>query len=313
MKLAYREVSRHTTSRVLSPLLSSLAISLSVAVCANAQERVGTLAKIANTGTIAIGYHGTTPPFTLITADGTVMGYSYEFSLKIADAVKRELKLPRLQIKQVPFTTQNRFAIIQNGTADISCGATTNTTERQKTSAFSNTIFVSGSRLMTRKDSGIKDFTDLKGKTVATFARSTSEKILLKMNKEQDYRMNVVSTYDRGDTPLSLLQAGQADAYMMDDVILHATVADAWRPNEWIVTGKPQSFEAYGCILPKDDVAFKKVVDQEIARIMKSGEAEAIYRKWLLSPIPPKGVNLEVPMSNAMIELYKNPNDKPFD
>lgn len=166
---------------------------------------------------------------------------------------------------------------------------------------------------MTRRDSGIKDFTDLAGKSVTTFARSTSEKMLNKMNVDLKYRMNIITTFDRGDTPLSLLQTGQADAYMMDDVLLYATIHETWRPDEWIVTGKPQSYEAYGCILPKDDPAFKKVVDQEIARLMTSGEAEAIYRKWLMSPIPPKGINLHFPMSNAMIELFKNPNDKPFD
>ena len=143
---------------------------------------------------------------------------------------------------------------------------------------------------MTRKDSGIKDFSDLGGKTVVTFAASTSEKMLRKLNAEQAARINITSTFDRGETPLSVLQAGQADAYMMDDVLLYATVSETWRPEQWGVTGKPQSFEAYGCILPRNDPAYKKVVDQEIARLMKSGEAEAIYRKWLQSPIPPKGV-----------------------
>jgi glutamate/aspartate transport system substrate-binding protein len=299
--------------RRLTSLLVSFACLALLVTKASSEERTGTLRKIADSGTIALGFHESTPPFTFVTGDGKPMGYSYDIALKVAEAVKRELNLPALQIKLIPFTTQNRFAIVQNGTSDLSCGATTNTTERQKTSAFSNTIFVSGSRLMTRKDSGIKDFPDLVGKSVATFARSTSEKILRKLNSEKNYRINIVSTYDRGDTPLSVLQAGQADAYMMDDVILYATLYEAWRPDEWTVTGKPQSFEAYGCILPKDDVAFKKVVDLEIARMMKSGEADALYQKWMLSPIPPKGINLNIPKSEAMAELYKNPNDKAFD
>jgi glutamate/aspartate transport system substrate-binding protein len=298
-------------SRTLN-LLAMLTM-IQYAGLAAAEESSGNLRKIAASGTIAIGYHESTPPFTFVNSDGKVMGYSYDISLKIATAIQRALKLPKLEIKQVPFTTQNRFAIVQNGMANFSCGATTNTSERQQHSAFSNTIFVAGSRLLTRKDSGIRDFPDLVGKSVATFARSTSEKILRKLNSEQDYRMNIVSTFDRGATPLSVLQAGQADAYMMDDVLLYATRHETWRPDDWIVTGKPQSFEAYGCILPKDDAAFKQIVDQEIARLMKSGEAAEIYRKWLLSPIPPKGINLNLPLSEAMSELYKNPNDKPFD
>jgi glutamate/aspartate transport system substrate-binding protein len=296
----------------MTKLLTAI-IALLPLVANAAEEKAGTLQKIAESGVIALGFHESTPPFTYAAADGKAQGYSYDFALKIADAIKRELKLPKLQIKQVPFTVQNRFAIVQNGTSHLSCGATTNTLERQKTSAFSNTIFVAGSRLMTRKDSGIQDFPDLVGKSVTTFARSTSEKILRKMNSEQNSRINIVTTFDRGDTPLSVLQAGQADAYMMDDVLLYTTIHDTWRPDEWKVTGKPQSFEAYGCILPKDDPTFKKVVDQEIARLMTSGEAEAIYRKWLLSPIPPKGINLNFPLSSAMTDLYKNPNDKPFD
>jgi glutamate/aspartate transport system substrate-binding protein len=303
------------TQMLIQQKLSSLALAAALLVATHtyAEDRTGTLKKITESGVIALGFHETTPPFTYSLSDGKPLGYSYDISLKIAEAVKRELKLSNLQIKAVPVTTQNRFATVQNGTADIMCGATTNTTERQKLSAFSNTIFVAGSRLMTRKDSGIKEFSDLAGKSVTTFARSTSEKILRKMNSEQNSRINIVSTFDRGDTPVSVLQAGQADAYMMDDVLLYATVHETWRPNEWMVTGKSQSFEAYGCILPKDDFAFKKLVDREIARMMTSGEAEAIYRKWLMSPIPPKNVNLNFPMSKEMIDLFKNPNDKPFD
>ena len=296
---------------LLGLLIAMPATSFPAAAGAPAMEGE-TLRKIADSGTIALGFHESTPPFTYNTGDGKVLGYSYDFALRIADAIKRELKLPKLRITQIPFTTQNRFAIVQNGTADITCGATTNTTERQKQVAFSNTIFVAGSRLMTRKDSGIRDFPDLKGRTVVTFAASTSEKMLRKMNSERGYRINIVTTFDRGDTPLSVLQAGQADAYMMDDVLLYATIRGAWRPDEWMVTGKPQSYEAYACILRRDDLAFKQVVDREIARIMTSGEAESIYRKWLMSPIPPAGINLGLPMSDAMVELYRNPNDKAF-
>lgn len=295
--------------------LPSLALSVLLILATNvyAEVNAGTLKKISDSGIISLGFHESTPPFTYSIGDGKPLGYSYDISLKIAEAIKRELNLPKLQIKAVPVTTQNRFAMVQNGTADIMCGATTHTTDRQKMASFSNTIFVAGSRLMTRKDSGVKDFSDLVGKTVVTFARSTSEKILRTMNSDQNFRINIVSTFDRGDTPVSVLQAGQADAYMMDDVLLYATIHETWRPDEWVVTGKPQSFEAYGCILPKDDAAFKKVVDQEIARIMKSSEGESIYRKWLMSPIPPKSVNLNFPMSKEMIDLFKNPNDKPFD
>lgn len=303
------------TLPIIRPILlhAVLTMALIAAHPACAEEKSDTLKKIVDSGTITLGFHETTIPFSYTVGDGVVTGYSYEFALKIADALKRELKLPTLRIKPAPVTTQNRFPMVQNGAVDIHCGATTHTSERQKIVAFSNTIFIAGSRLMTRKDSGIKDFDDLNGKNVATFARSTSEKMLRKMVDERNFRINIMTSYDRGDSPLSMLQAGQADAYMMDDVLLYAAVRETWRPDEWIVTGKPQSYEAYACILRKDDPAFKKLVDKEIARIMKSGEAEALYKKWLMSPIPPKGVNLGFAMSEAVSDLFKNPNDKPFD
>jgi len=153
----------------LCTLLVALTTSLTALASTAAEGNTGTLNKVAGTGMMTIGFHDSTPPFTFVGSDGTVMGYSYDIALKIADAVKRELKLPKLQIKQVAYTTQNRFAIVQNGTADLSCGATTHTREREKISAFSNTLFIAGSRLMTRKDSGIKDFSDLAGKNVVTF------------------------------------------------------------------------------------------------------------------------------------------------
>lgn len=295
-----------------SALVATAFLLCSLPGFAPAQGTGGTLQKVADKGTIVVGYHESTPPFTYLTPDGEIMGYSIDFARSIVEAIKQELQRPDLPVKMVPFTVQSRLSIVQNGTADLSCGATTHTVERQKQVAFSNTIYIAGSRLMTRKDSGIRDFSDLTDKTVATFARSTSEKMLQKMNAEQGRRIHIVSTFDRGETPLSVLQAGQADAYMMDDALLHATVLQTWRPEDWIVTGTPQSFEAYGCILRKDDPAFKAVVDREIARLMISGEAEVLHRKWLQSPIPPNGDNLGMPVSDAMRALYKAPNDKPF-
>ena len=276
-------------------------------------EQSPTLRRIAEAGEITIGFNETAVPFVYNAGEGKIVGYSYEIALKVAEFIKRELNLPQLAVRPISITTQNRFAMVQNGSVSLLCGATTHTKEREKQAAFSSTIFISGTQLLTRKDSGIREFTDLAGKTVVTFADSTSEKILRKLNREQNLRINIVSSFDRGTTPLSILQVGQADAYMMDDVFLHAALHEAWRPGDWLVTGKPQSFEAYGCILPKDDPVFKNLVDREIARIMISGEAATLYRKWLMSPIPPKGTNLNFPPSAAMLDLFKNPNDRPFE
>ena len=298
-------------TRFLMPLFAAMTVLTGIGG-ASAQETT-TLQKIAGSKAITLGFHESTPPFTYSSTDGKPMGYSFDIALRVAEAVKRELKLPALQIKTVPFTTQNRFPMVQNGTSDLICGGTTHTTEREKLVAFSNTIFIAGARLMTRKDSGIKEFSDLSGKNVVTFAASTSEKMLRKMNAEDNRRITIRVSFDRGDTPVSVLQAGHADAFMMDDVLLYSAIHQTWRPDDWIVTGKPASFEAYACFMRRDDPGFKKVVDQEIARLMKSGEMQVLYQKWLMSSIPPKGVNYAFPMSEAMVELFKTPNDKPFD
>jgi glutamate/aspartate transport system substrate-binding protein len=229
--------------------------------------------------------------------------------LKAVDAVKKELKLPQLQVKLTPITSQNRIPLVQNGTIDIECGSTTNNLERQQQVAFSNTLFIIGTRLLTRKDSGVKDFPDLKGKNVVTTAGTTSERLIRKMNEEKAMGMNIISARDHGESFLTL-QSGRAVAFMMDDALLAGEMAKARKPDEWHIVGTPQSKEAYGCMMRKDDAAFKKVVDAAIAEAMTSGEAEKLYKKWFLSPIPPKGLNLNLPLSDDMKALFKNPNDK---
>jgi glutamate/aspartate transport system substrate-binding protein len=226
--------------------------------------------------------------------------------------VKASLKLPNLQVKTVPVTSQNRIPLIQNGTIDIECGSTTNNTERQKQVSFSNTIFIIGTRLLTRKDSGVSDFADLAGKNVVTTAGTTSERLLRKMNDDKKMGMSIISAKDHGESFLTL-ETGRAVAFMMDDALLYGELAKAKKPGDWAVVGTPQSREAYGCMLPKDDAAYKKIVDDAIAKVMMSGEAEKIYAKWFLTPIPPKGLNLNFPLSEDMKALYKAPNDKAFE
>ena len=276
-----------------------------------AQESA-TLAKIKSSGTIALGHRESSIPFSYYDDKQQVVGYSQELMLKVVDAVKAELKLPALALKLTPVTSQNRIPLIQNGTIDIECGSTTHNSERARQVAFSNTIFIIGTRLMTKKESGIKDFPDLAGKNVVTTAGTTSERLIRKMNEEKKLGMNIISAKDHGESFLTL-ETGRAVAFMMDDALLYGELAKAKRPADWAVVGTPQSFEAYGCMMRKDDPGFKKLVDAALAKAMTSGEAEAIYKKWFTQPIPPKGLNLNFPPSDAMLKLYKAPNDKPFE
>lgn len=290
----------------------AVALSCALAGTAHAQALTGTLKKIKDTGVIALGHRESSIPFSYYDQNQQVVGYSREFQLKVVDAVKKKLNLPNLQVKNIPVTSQNRIPLVQNGTVDIECGSTTNNTERQQQAAFSDTIFVIGTRLMTKKDSGVKDFADLKGKTVVTTAGTTSERLLRKMNNDKQLGMNIISAKDHGDS-FNTLESGRAVAFMMDDALLAGERAKAKQPGEWVIVGTPQSEEAYGCMMRKGDTDFKKVVDDAISQVEKSGEAAKIYAKWFENPIPPKGLNLNFPLSDSMKKLYANPNDKALD
>ncbi len=292
--------------------LIALAVCILAAFPAGAQELTGTLKKIEASQTITLGHRESSIPFSYYDDKQQVIGYSHEIMLKVVDAIKRELRLPGLRVKLVPISSQNRIALVQNGTVDLECGSTSNTAERQKQVAFSNSLFVIGTRLLVKKDAGIKDFPDLAGKTVVTTAGTTSERWLRKMNADKKMNMNIISTKDHGESFLTL-ETGRALAFMLDDVLLYGELAKAKRPGDWIVTGTPPSREAYGCMLRKDDAAFKKLVDAAIAEIQTSDAMAGLYRKWFLSPIPPKGLNLNFPMSAEVRELFKHPNDRVVD
>ncbi|MCB4358270.1 glutamate/aspartate ABC transporter substrate-binding protein [Quatrionicoccus australiensis] len=294
-------------------LITTLAavLSTTIALPAHADESP-TLKKIKEGGSITLGHRESSIPFSYYDDKQQVIGYSHEMMLKAVDAIKAELKLAKLDTKLMPVTSANRITLIQNGTVDIECGSTTNNLERQKQVGFSSTIFVIGTRLMTRKTSGINDFADLAGKNVVTTAGTTSERLIRRMNEDKKMGMNVISAKDHGEAFLTL-ETGRAVAFMMDDALLFGEMAKARKPADWTVVGTAQSKEAYGCMLRKDDPGFKKVVDAALNKAMTSGDAEKIYAKWFMNPIPPKGLNLNMPLSDDMKALYKAPNDKAYE
>ena len=275
-------------------------------------DESATLKKIKETGSITLGHRESSIPFSYYDDKQQVIGYSHELMLKVVDGIKSELKMAKIDTRLMPVTSANRITLIQNGTVDIECGSTTNNLERQKQVGFSTTIFVIGTKLLTKKTSGIKDFADLAGKNVVTTAGTTSERLIRKMNEDKKLGMNIISAKDHGEAFLTL-ETGRAVAFMMDDALLYGEMAKARKPGDWIVTGTAQSEEAYGCMLRKDDPAFKKVVDAALTKALTSGEAEQIYAKWFMNPIPPKGLNLGMPLSEEMKAAFKAPNDKAFE
>ncbi|WP_304166311.1 glutamate/aspartate ABC transporter substrate-binding protein [Lonsdalea britannica] len=296
--------------------LRKLALSLLLAgtaagSLAHAEELTGTLKKVKDNGVIVIGHRESSVPFSYYDNQQKVVGYSEAYSDKIVEAVKKKIGAPNLQVKLLPITAQNRIPLLQNGTYDLECGSTTNNLERQKQADFSNTIFIIGTRLMTKVDSGIKDFSDLNGKTVVVTSGTTSEVLLNKMNDEKKMKMRIISAKDHGDS-FRTLESGRAVAFMMDDALLAGERAKSKNQDQWVILGQPQSKEAYGCMMRKDDPQFKALVDETIAQIQTSGEAEKWFDTWFKQPIPPRNLNLNFELSDDMKALFKAPNDKAF-
>jgi glutamate/aspartate transport system substrate-binding protein len=290
----------------------ALATFAVVSTAASAQETQSTLAKIQNGNSISIGHRETSVPFSYVDTNNQVIGFSQDICNRIIDAVKAKTGHPDLRVRFIPVTSQNRIPLVQNGTVDLECGVTTNLTARQNQVAFSNTFFVATTRLLTRKDSGIKDFADLAGKTVVTNQGTTSERLLRKMNEEKKMNMQIISAKDYGEGRVTL-ETGRAVAYMMDDVLLAGARSLTAKPADWVIVGTPQSSEAYGFMLRKDDPEFRKLVDDVMIHEMKSGDIKTMYDKWFMKPVPPKGINFDFPMSEGLEKLYAAPNDKAFD
>lgn len=292
--------------------LLAAAVMAAASTAVFAQDAQTALAKIQASNTIAIGHRETSVPFSYVDANNEVIGFSQDICNKVIDAVKAKIRKPDLKVRFIPVTSQNRIALVQNGTVDLECGVTTNLKARQAQVAFSDTFFVATTRLLTRKDSGIKDFSDLAGKTVVTNQGTTSERILRKMNEEKKMNMQIISAKDYGEGRLTL-ETGRATAYMMDDVLLAGTRSLTANPSDYVLVGTPQSSEAYGFMLRKDDPEFKKLVDDTMSEIMKGPEIKAMYAKWFMKPVPPKSINFDFPMSDALQKLYANPNDTAFE
>lgn len=276
-----------------------------------AEDLTGTLKKIKEAGAISVGHRESSIPFSYYDDQNAVVGYSQDLVMLVVDAVKKKLNLPNLQVKLIPVTSQNRIPLVQNGTIDIESGSTTNNLERQQQVAFSDSMFIVGTRLLVKKDSGIQDFPDLKGKNVVVTAGTTSERLIRALNEKEGMKMNIISAKDHGESFLTL-QSGRAVAFMLDDALLAGERAKARKPGDWVIVGTPQSKEAYGMMMGKGDAQFKTLVDETIAKAETSGEAAKLYQKWFQSPIPPKNLNLELPLSEEMKALFKSPNDKAF-
>ncbi|WP_293760890.1 transporter substrate-binding domain-containing protein [uncultured Aquitalea sp.] len=290
--------------------LLTAAVLAAVSQTVMSAELSGTLKRIDQNGEIVLGFRDSAIPFSYLANGKEPVGYSVDISRKVVEEVRKTLNKPGLRVRYNMVTGQTRIPLLQNGTIDLECGATTNNAERQRQVDFSLAFFEVGTRLMTRSSAGIGDFPDLKGKNVVVSAGTTSERLLRAYNADRKLGMNIVAAKDNGESFL-MLQTGRVAAFMTDDAMLYGERAKAAKPQDWVVTGQPQSRERYGCMLRKGDPAFKAVVDRAIANTFKSGEINTIYRKWFEQPIPPKGLNLSFPMSPSLKAIINKPTDQP--
>jgi len=269
-----------------------------------------TLEKISENNKVTVSYRESAVPFSYMISPHKAVGFAVDLTEAIVDDIKKTLKKPYLEVARIPVNAQNRIPKLMDGTYDLECGSTTNNSARGKDVAFAISHFYTGTRLLVQKSSNITNYQDLANKPVASIAGSTNEKVLKKQSEDKGLNIQVVYGKDYADA-LKLVEDGQAAAFAMDDILLYGLIANSKTPGALAVVGDTLQVEPYGCMVRKDDIAFKKLVDKTITRLMKTGEFSAMYAKWFEAPIPPNGVNLGMPMSDALRNNLKVRSDKP--
>lgn len=269
-----------------------------------------TLKKVADSNKITVSYREAAVPFSYLIGSNKAVGFSVELTEAIIDDVRKKLKRPNLEVVYMPVTSQNRIPLLVNGTYDLECGSTTNNSTRGKDVSFAISHFYTGTRLLTKKTSGIKNYGDLAKKVVASTAGSTNEQVIRKYSADNKLDMQFILGKDYDDS-LLLVENDRAVALALDDILLFGLMANSKNPASLEVVGDALQVEPYGCMLRKDDPDFKKLVDGTITRLMKSGEFTRFYTKWFESPIPPKGMILNLPMSEQLKANLKAFSDKP--
>jgi glutamate/aspartate transport system substrate-binding protein len=286
-----------------------LAVALVTAGLSVLPAAAQTLQKVADSNTITVAHREASVPFSYL-VDGQPVGFAVDLTAAIVEDVRQALRRPALAVRSVPVTGANRIPLLVDGSIDLECGSTTNTAARGKDVSFAISHFFTGTRLLVRAGSGIQNYADLAGKTVASVAGSTNEKVLRQASDERRLGVQVVLGKDYAEG-LALVERGDAVALALDDILLFGLRANAANPSALAVVGDTLQVEPYGCMLRKGDTEFKSLVDGAIARLMASGEFERLYAKWFMQAIPPRGAVLNMPMSDALRDNLRNRSDKP--
>ncbi len=301
-----------TLSRGATMQKTALSLCLLVWIASSVQAQSPVLDRLQSGGSLVIAHRESSVPFSYLDADKKPVGYAVDLCLKVAEAIKSKLKLKAMPVVMKLVTPANRIATIQSGEADMECGSTTNNKERREKVAFTVPHFITGARLLVRSNSKFSTLEDLQGKVVASTKDTTPLKALEQANRERLLRLKITETPDHAKG-VELVEAGQADAFVMDDVLLYSLAAGRGDPKALKVVGKFLTTEPLAIMLPKGDPAFKKMVDAEMKRLITSREIYPIYERWFSQPIAPKGVVLNLPVSFLLRDFWKVPTDQvPF-
>ena len=287
-----------------------ISILTALAVPAAMAQTAMTLDKVKVNGAITVAYRESSIPFSYLDDKAQPTGFGWEICGKIVDEVKKSTGRADLKVQTQAVTSANRIPLLTNGTIDIECGSTTNTSERQKQVAFATNYFYTGTRFLVKTGAAVKSLDDLKGKPVVSTTGTTNFRVIRNLNEEKKLDIDLLGAKDHAESAL-MVQTGRALAFAMDDILLYGLRASAQNPADFAVVGEAIQVEPYAIMLRRDDPAFKKLVDDTIAGLVKSGEFEKLYKKWFQSPIPPKGINLNAPMSKELQDNLKNLSDKP--
>jgi ABC-type amino acid transport substrate-binding protein len=304
--------SKTPMNRVFSSLLLIVGIAASLPAFAQGSAN-DVLKRIRETGVFTIAHREASLPFSYLDSQKKPNGYAVELCLKVADAIKRELKLPALKVNYLMVTPANRLPVIMEGKADIECGSTTNNATRRKDVEFTIPHFFAGARMIVKTNSGIKNWDDLRGKAVVTTKGTTNAKTVKDKDTERLLKLKFLEGKDHGES-FAMVQKGEAAAFVLDDVLLYGFRAGAPTPADFTVVGDLLTVEPYAMILPKGNPEYKKMVDKEMARIIVDNEIHAIYRKWFQQPVPTKeesrSVNMNMAMGYLLRDSFKFPTDK---
>jgi glutamate/aspartate transport system substrate-binding protein len=274
-----------------------------------AQELSGTLKKIKETGTIALGFRDSSIPFSYLDDNQKPIGYAMDICSAIVEAVKKELKLAQIAIELVPVSSSTRIPLLANGTIDLECGSTTNNPERQRQVAFSHTHFLTATRFISKKANKLDLIEDLKGKPVVATSGTSNIKQLIEANAARNLGINIIHAKDHAEAFL-MVENDRAVAFVMDDILLSAFAVGSKNPGIYAISSDAFSKpEPCGIMLRRDDPALKQVVDAATAALYQSPEGSKLYDKWFMQKIPPKGLHLNVPMGAALKQEFAHPSD----